>query len=53
MNIYLKKLVVLAKDRSSRPEVFLGKDALKICSKFTGEYPCRNAISMKFLCDFT
>ena len=26
--------------RSSRPEVFLGKRVLKICSKFTGEHPC-------------
>ena len=25
--------------RSSHPEVFLGKDTLKICSKFTGEHP--------------
>ena len=25
--------------RSSHPEVFLGKRVLKICSKFTGEYP--------------
>ena len=25
------------KSRSSRPEVFLGKGVLKICSKFTGE----------------
>ena len=31
----------------SRPcEVFLGKGALKICSKITGEHPCRNAISI-------
>ena len=29
--------------RSSRPEVFLGKGVLKICSKFTGEHPCRSA----------
>ena len=33
--------------RSSRPEVFLGKDVIivpsKICSKFTGEHPCRIA----------
>ena len=29
--------------RSSRPELFLGKGALKICSKFTGEHPCRRA----------
>ena len=25
--------------RSSRPEVFLVKGVLKICSKFTGEHP--------------
>ena len=27
--------------RSSRPEEFLGKGILKICSKFTGEQPFR------------
>ena len=32
--------------RDSPREVFLGKDVLKICSKFTGEHSCR----MK--CDF-
>ena len=26
--------------KSSRPEVFLGKCVLKICSKFTREHPC-------------
>ena len=31
--------------RSSGPEVFLGKGALKISSKLTGEHPCRSAIS--------
>ena len=31
----------LTNDRSSRPDVFLGKDVLKICSKFTGEHPCK------------
>ena len=31
-----------SKDRSSPPEVFLGKDFLEICSKFTGEHPCLN-----------
>ena len=35
--------------RSSHPEVFLGKGAMKICSKFTGEHSCRNAISIKLL----
>ena len=38
------------KYRSSPPEVFLGKAVLKICSKFTGEHPCRSAISIKLLC---
>ena len=32
------------KYRSSRPEVSLRKVVLKICSKFTGEHPCRSAI---------
>ena len=31
--------------KSSRPEVFLGRRVLKICSKFTGERQCRNVIS--------
>ena len=35
--------------RNSRPEVFLGKGAPKICSKFTGEHPCRSAISINQL----
>ena len=34
-----------ASNRSSPPEVFFGKDVLKICSKFTREHPCRSAIS--------
>ena len=33
----------LQKNRSSHPEMFLR--VLKICSKFTGEYPCRRVIS--------
>ena len=40
---------LLTKYKSSHPEVFLGKGALKICSKFTGEHPCRCAISIKLL----
>ena len=27
--------------------MFLGKGVLEICSKFTGEHPCRSAISIK------
>ena len=30
--------------------VFLGKGVLKICSKFTGEHPCKSVISIKLLC---
>ena len=39
-------LQVRVRLRSSRPEVFLEKGVLKICSKFTGEHPCRSAISI-------
>ena len=28
--------------------MFLGKGVLKICSKFTGEHPCRSVISISF-----
>ena len=38
-------------NRSSPPKLFLGKGVVKICYKFTGEHPCRSAISMK-LCNF-
>ena len=38
--------------RSSRPKEFLGKGALKICSKFTGGHPCRSTISIMLLCIF-
>ena len=33
--------------RNSHPEVFLGKAAQNICSKFTGELPCRSVIFKK------
>ena len=38
--------------RSSRLEMFLRKGVLEICSKFTGEQPCRSVISIKLLCNF-
>ena len=38
--------------RSSYPEVFVGKGVLKLCSKFTGEHPCRSAISIKLQSNF-
>ena len=37
---------------SSHPQVFLRKGVLKICSKFTGEHPCRSAISIKLESNF-
>ena len=51
MNEYLKIAAIiltsLSPSRSSRSEVFLRKDVLKICSKPTGERSCRSAISIK------
>ena len=38
--------------RSIRPEVFLVKGSLKICSKVTGEYSCRSVISINLFCNF-
>ena len=35
----------------SLPDVFLEESVLKICSKFTGEHPCRSAISIKLQCN--
>ena len=39
-------------DRSRRPKVFLQKGILKICSKFTGEYPCGSKISINLQSSF-
>ena len=47
-----KTCVSPSKIRSSRPDVFLGKVVLKICSKFTGEHPCRSAILRKLQSNF-
>ena len=44
--------LTFSKIRSSHPEGFLGKGVLKICSKFTGEHPCRSAISIKLRRNF-
>ena len=38
--------------RSSSSEVFLVKGVLNICSKFTGEHPCRSVILIKLYCKF-
>ena len=42
----------VGKTGSSRPEVFLAKGILEICSKFTGEYQCRSTISIKLQRNF-
>ena len=49
---FIRILVIVAKcprklsDRSSHSQVFLGKVVPKISSKFTGEHPCRNVMSI-------
>ena len=48
-NLRLKTDFVGQIYRSSHPDVFLAKVVLKICSKFTGEHPCRRAISIKLV----
>ena len=52
---FVKRLTItlITLDRSSHPEVFLGKGVLKIYSKFTGAQPCRRAISTKLQSNFT
>ena len=34
------------------PDVFLGKDVLKICNKFTREHPCQKVVSIKLQSNF-
>ena len=46
------ELIECLPEVSSQPEVFLGEVTLKICSKFTGEHPCRSEISTKLFCNF-
>ena len=49
---HLETIFILSIFRSDPPELFLGKSVLKICSKFTGEHPYRNVISIKLLSNF-
>ena len=41
----LKCVMRQINNAGSHPEVFLGKGALKICSKFTGEHPRRSPVA--------
>ena len=50
--IFFCTLFLLSTIRSSHPDVFPAKRVLKICSKFTGEHPCRSAISIKLQSNF-
>ena len=45
----VKSLWLVVAFRSNPPDVFLGKDVLKICTKFTGRHPCWSAILVKLL----
>ena len=52
LNFKIIKLMNTRILRSSHPEVFLIKDILKICSKFTLEHPCRSVTSIKLQSNF-
>ena len=49
--IGMKWVNLLLSFRSSTSELS-GEGVLKTCSKFTGEHPCRSAISMNLFCNF-
>ena len=49
---HLETFFILSIFRSGRPEVFIGKSVLKICSKFTGEHPYRSVISVNLQTNF-
>ena len=49
---YISDNTLLTLFRNSRSELFLGKGVLKICTKFTGEHPCRSVISIKLQSNF-
>ena len=51
-NIMFFTTMCIVDFRSSCSELFLVKGVLKICSKFTGEYPCPSVISIKWLRNF-
>ena len=56
-NFFVLNFIFIPKSRNSSligspPEFCLGKGILKICSKFTGEYPCRSVILIKLLLNF-
>ena len=46
-NAAIKGVALSHAHEAAPPEVLLVKGVLKICSKFTGELPCRSVISIK------
>ena len=54
MTLVIANAAMIYIARNSPSDVFLRKDVLKICSKCTGEHPCRSGggISIKSLCNF-
>ena len=53
MHYLISEIPLCAKTfESSPPEVFYGKDILKICRKFTGEHPHQCLISIKLESNF-
>ena len=50
--IHLSQELLFIQRSSSRPEVFLGKGVMKICSKSTREHPFRGVISINLLVNF-
>ena len=49
--IYIKDIKD-TENRSIPLELYLGKGVLKVCSKCSGEHPCRCMISIKLLCNY-
>ena len=50
--MFLNLPMSLYRYKSSHPEMFLRRSALKICCKFTGEHPCQSVISIKLKSSF-
>ena len=48
-SLWTRNLEIINSNRGSHLDVFLGKGVLKICSKFTGEHPCRSVILQFYL----
>ena len=55
MNLYwkIRQVCWIKICRSSSLQVFVKTAVLEICSKFTGEHPCRSVISIKLVRNFT